>query len=176
MTAAAKAPAKKAAPKKTASAKVTKNAKVSKPKSSTKPKSSHPPFKQMVKKAVGELNEKSGSSRQAILKYVCANYKVDAKSGNKYVKLALASAVKSGVLKRVGAKGIGANGSFRLASDTQPKAKKVVKPKKVKTQAKPKKVSAKKVTKVPKVVKRLAPKSPKKVVSKKPKAAKAKKA
>ncbi len=53
----AKAPAKKAA---------------AKPKKPT----THPKYSEMIGAAVAELKERGGSSRQAILKYVLANYKV----------------------------------------------------------------------------------------------------
>lgn len=38
--------------------------------------SSHPPYLEMVTKAVIALKERSGSSRQAILKYILANFQV----------------------------------------------------------------------------------------------------
>lgn len=120
-----KAPAKKIA-------KVEKKAKVVKTKT-VKAKAAHPPYKQMVKKAISELKEKGGSSRQAILKYVVAHFKVDPKSGNNHVKNALVSGVKAGHFKRV--KGVGASGSFKLAEKAV-KAKKVTKPK-VKKVSKP---------------------------------------
>ena len=133
--ASAAAPAKKpvaAASAVSAPAKVEKKSKVAKPKvaKSASAPASHPPFKQMVRKAIAELKEKSGSSRQAILKYICGTYKVEAKSGTKYVKLALVSGVKAGSIKRVAARGVGANGSFRLAESEA--SNKVVKVKTVK--------------------------------------------
>lgn len=39
--------------------------------------SSHPPYLEMVTKAVIALKERSGSSRQAILKYILANFQVN---------------------------------------------------------------------------------------------------
>jgi histone H1/5 len=177
----AAAPEKKSAPKKVT--KVEKKSKVTKTEKKAKTASSHPPFQQMVKKAIAELKEKGGSSRQAVLKYVCANYKVEAKSGNKYVKVALVSGVKNNALKRVGGKGVGANGSFKLVEEVmkaaKPKEKKESAPKAEKS-AKPK---AKKVVKrvsKPKPAKKAAaakkPAKPKAKSVKKPKAAAPKKA
>merc|ERR1711874_327111 len=51
--------------------KVVKAKKVAKP-------AAHPPFKAMILTAIKALKERGGSSRQAILKYVVANNKVDA--------------------------------------------------------------------------------------------------
>ncbi|KAL8609079.1 hypothetical protein ACOMHN_033672 [Nucella lapillus] len=99
----------------------------------------------MIAAAVTSLKERGGSSRQAILKYVLANYKVgtEVTKINARVKTALKAGVKAGTLKQ--AKGTGASGSFRLGEkkvDAKPKAKKV---QKLKAAAKkPKKAAAKK--------------------------------
>ena len=162
--------------------------KVSKP----KVPAAHPKYIDMIKAALGSLKERGGSSRQAILKYVMANYKVgnDVNSINAHLKLALKSGVKKGALKQ--AKGKGASGSFKLGdkpkAEKKPKAKKVAKPKAAKPKkaaaAKPKKATGeKKVKKTPK--KAAAPKkaktpkktaaaakSPKKTAAKAPKKAK----
>ena len=116
----------------------------------------HPKYVDMIAAAIESLKERSGSSRQAIVKYVSANYKVG-DSANTHVKLALKRGVTSGVLKQV--KGAGASGSFKLAE----KPKKVVK----------KKPAAKKAAKKP-AAKKATPK--KKPAAKKPAAKKAKKA
>ena len=80
-------------------------------KKSTKPKTpaAHPKYSDMIKAAVSSLKERGGSSRQAILKYVMAHYKVgnDQKKVNSRVKVALKSGLKSGALKH--AKGTGAS-------------------------------------------------------------------
>ena len=118
----------------------------------------HPKYVDMIAAAIESLKERSGSSRQAIVKYVSANYKVG-DSANTHVKLALKRGVTSGVLKQV--KGAGASGSFKLAE----KPKKVVK----------KKPAAKKAAKKPaakKTPKKAAKKTPKKA-AKKPAAKKA---
>ena len=91
-TPAKKAPkAKKAAPKKPAD---------------------HPTYAVMIAAAVAALKERGGSSRQAILKYIIANYKVgdNPTAINARVKTALKAGVKAGTLKQ--SKGTGAAGSF----------------------------------------------------------------
>jgi histone H1/5 len=68
----------------------------------------------MVGKAISALKERGGSSRQAILKYIMANFNVgkDAKSVNAHLKLSLRAGVKNKSLKQ--SKGTGASGSFRI--------------------------------------------------------------
>jgi histone H1/5 len=122
--------------------------------------------------AIGALKERNGSSRQAIVKYVLANYKVgtDLKAVNTRVKVALKSGVAKGAFKQV--KGKGASGSFKVEAAAKPKAVKKAsakKPKAAKKAASPKKAAAKK----PKATKKAA--SPKKAATKKPKAAKTEK-
>merc|ERR1712115_311136 len=49
-------------------------------KKASKPKApaAHPKYSVMIAAAITSLKDRTGSSRQAILKYICANYKVDA--------------------------------------------------------------------------------------------------
>ena len=49
-------------------------------KAPAKPKkpAEHPTYAVMIGAAIAALKDRTGSSRQAILKYICANYKVDA--------------------------------------------------------------------------------------------------
>ena len=93
----AKAPAKKSA----------------KPRKPAKP-AEHPKYNVMIAAAITALKERGGSSRQAVLKYIMANYKVgnEVTKINARVKSALKAGVKAGTLKQ--AKGTGASGSFRL--------------------------------------------------------------
>jgi len=92
-------------------------------KAATKKKQAdHPNYGDMIAAAIGALKERTGSSRQAILKYVTANYKVG-DSASTHLKLALKRGVATGLFKQV--KGAGASGSFKLAE----KPKKVVKKK-----------------------------------------------
>ena len=142
----------------------------------TKPKvpAAHPKYIDMIQSALGALKERGGSSRQAVLKYIMANFKVgnDPNSVNSHLKLALKSGVAKGVLKQ--AKGTGASGSFKLGDKPKPAAKKP----KTKKVAKPKAAKPKKTpTKAKKETgqKKAAAKKPKKVKTpKKEKAPKAK--
>merc|ERR1712088_767770 len=124
------------------------------PKKAAKPKvaPSHPTYKDMAVAAISALKDRSGSSRQAILKYVMANYKVgtDATKVSRQLQLALKKAVAGGALKAAAPAGRKGAGSYRLGE--KPKAEKKKKPAK-----KPaaKKAPAKK-------------KSPKKAAAKKP--------
>merc|ERR1711894_206019 len=129
-------------------------------KKASKPKApaAHPKYSVMIAAAITTLKDRTGSSRQAILKYICANYKVDAAKATVQVRMALKRGVAKGALKMARASGKGA-GSFKVV--------KVEKPKKVKKAKKPK---AKKVEKVKKAAKKA--KKPKKA-AKKPAAKKA---
>jgi len=85
---------------------------------STKGKSSHgashPKYSDMIKAALKALNDRGGSSRAAILKFVLANYSLDPIQANQHLKLALKNGIKSKSFKQT--KGNGASGSFKLAS------------------------------------------------------------
>ena len=134
---------------------------------------SHPSYKSMIKKAIKELNEKGGSSKQAITKYIQANYKVGDKASNQ-VKLSLRRMAAKKEVVHASSKSVGASGSFKLPAKEpkaakKPKAKKPAKkpaakkaspkkaaaPKKAKSPAKPK--TAKKPAKKP-AAKKAAPK------------------
>ena len=138
----------------------------------TKPKAPavHPKYSEMVKTAISTLKERGGSSRQAILKYIMANFSVgtDPKSVNARVKVALRSGVTTESLKQ--SKGTGATGSFRLGAPLKvDKPKKAIKPKAV---AKPKKPKSPKKVKTPKkAVGEKKTAKPKKVKTPKKKAA-----
>merc|ERR1711997_274075 len=141
----------------------------------------HPKYSVMIAAAITSLKDRTGSSRQAILKYICANYKVDAAKAAVQVRLALKRGVAKGALKMARASGKGA-GSYKVVNVEKPKkvkkAKKpkAKKPKKVKKAAK--KPAAKKAAKKPKkAVKKpaakKAAKKPAKKAAKKPAAKKA---
>ncbi|CAC5423167.1 H1_5 [Mytilus coruscus] len=123
-------------------------AKSPKKKAAAKPKkpSAHPKYSEMIGKAIAALKERGGSSRQAILKYIMANFNVgkDAKSVNAHLKLALRAGVKNNSLKQ--SKGTGASGSFRIGEAKQAKKK----PAKAKKAAKPKAAKPKKAKSTPK--------------------------
>lgn len=127
--------------------------KTKKPAAEKKP-AAHPTYIEMIKAAVGALKERGGSSRQAIAKYIKANYKVGEGCDN-HIKLALKRNVASGGLKQV--KGTGASGSFKLVDN---KAAKKAKPK-TKAGAKKKTAPKKPVGKKP-AGKKTAPKKKKK--------------
>merc|ERR1712172_95086 len=145
-------------------------------------KAAHPPYKTMIAAALKGLKERGGSSRQAILKHVVANNKVDAAKAAVQVRLALKRGLAKGTLAKARASGKGA-GKFKLVpvkakkvkKAKKPKAKKAKKPKKVKKAKKPKakkaKKPAKKAAKKPaakKAAKKSAKKAAKKPAAKKP--------
>merc|ERR1712066_755641 len=114
-----------------------------KTKKAAKPKApaAHPKYSVMIAAAITALKDRTGSSRQAILKYICANYKVDAAKAGQHLRMALKAGIKKGTLKMAKESGKGA-GCFKLVKVEKPKkAKKAVKPKEVvkKKAAKPKK-------------------------------------
>merc|ERR1712156_615817 len=106
----------------------------------------HPPYAAMIKAAVKALADKKGSSRQAILKYIVANNKVDAAKAPARVRLALKKLVASKALVAAAAAGKKGAGSFKLAAKEpkakRPTAKKAKKPAK-KAAKKPKKAAKK---------------------------------
>lgn len=132
-------------------------------KSKNKTPLNHPHYRDMIKDALTNLKERGGSSRQAILKYIMKNFKVDdEKSANNHLKMALRAGVKNGSLRQ--SKGTGASGSFRLGetkTKSKPKKEKAVKPKTEKKVKKKPKVKAK-AEKKPKNKTEKKAKSPKK--------------
>ncbi|XGW02013.1 hypothetical protein V3C99_014239 [Haemonchus contortus] len=167
------------------SAPVAAATKVSKPKATKKP-ASHPTYSAMIRKAVSELKEKSGSSKSAILKFILSHYKLgeNVVKINSQLRLALKRSVAKGELVQV--KGTGASGSFKLGEKkaAAPAAKKSVakksagakvpkSPKKAKAAKEPK---AEKKAKTPKKAKAPKAKTAKKPSAKttKPKATKPK--
>merc|ERR1719244_2207530 len=119
----------------------------------------HPKYSVMIAAAITALKSRTGSSRQAILKYIVANYKVDAAKAAVQVRLALKRGVKKGALKMARASGKGA-GCYKVV--------KVEKPKKVKKAKKPAKKAAKKPAKkaAKKPAAKKAAKKPKKAAKK----------
>ena len=130
-------------------------------KKATKPKApaAHPKYSVMIAAAITALKSRTGSSRQAILKYIIANNKVDAAKAGTQVRLALKRGVVKGALKMAKATGKGA-GCYKVV--------KVEKPKKVKKAKKPAKKAAKKPA-----AKKAAKKPAAKKAAKKPAAKKA---
>ena len=149
--------------------------------SAAKPKKAppaHPTYAVMVAAAVKALKDRTGSSRQAILKYIMANYKVgdDAKKVGVHLKLALKKAVAAGALKMAKESGKGA-GCYKIGEKAKEEKKPKKKPAAKKTPKKPAKKpkTPKKAAKPKKTVKPKETAKPKKTVKPK-KAAKPKKA
>merc|ERR1712242_583087 len=129
-------------------------------KKGTKPKkpAEHPTYAVMIAAAIAALKDRTGSSRQAILKYVCANYKVDAAKAGTHLRLALKAGIKKGSLKMAKESGKGA-GCFKLVKVEKPKKKAA--PKKKPAAKKAKKPAAKKAAKKPAAKKPAAKKAAK---------------
>ena len=149
-----------------------------KKKAAAKKPADHPKYLDMIVAAIIALKERTGSSRQAIKKYITANYKVGDSAGT-HLKLALKRGVASGALKQV--KGTGASGSFKVAEKPKPAKKAAKKPAKKPAAKKPakktaakKKPAAKKSKATPKKAakKPAAKKAAKKPAAKKPAAKK----
>ena len=151
-------------------------------KAAPKKPAEHPTYAEMITAAITSLKERTGSSRQAIVKYIKANYKVG-DNADVHVKMALKRGVASKKLKQV--KGTGASGSFKVGETAKvpkpkkpvkkpaakkPAAKKATPAKKKSTASKKKSTPKKKTAKKP-----AAKKTAKKPVAKKPAAKKAKK-
>merc|ERR1712119_110337 len=111
----------------------------------------HPKYSEMIASAITILKDRTGSSRQAILKNICANYKVDATKAVVQVRLALKRGVANGAFKMARASGKGA-GSYKLGKVEKPKkdkGKKLKKPAAKKPKKVAKKTAAKKAVKKP---------------------------
>lgn len=139
-------------------------------------KPSHPPTSQLVNAAIRALKERSGSSLQAIKKYIAVNNKVDADKLSPFIKKYLRNGTASG--KLVQTKGKGASGSFKLsAASLKPKVEKKKKKKPAVKKAGAKKPAKPKAAGVKKAKKPKAAPKQKSLKSKaKPKAPKPKKA
>ena len=125
-----------------------------KKKAAPKKPAAHPKYIDMITAAIVALKQRNGSSRQAIVKYIKANYNV--KDGAEtHTKMALKRGVASGVLAQP--KGTGASGSFKVNKKTAPKkaAPKKAAPKKAAPKRSAKKAAPKR--------KKAAPKKKKKV-------------
>ena len=87
---------------------------------STKKSSNHPTYAEMISAAILSLKDRTGSSRQAIAKYVCANYQVDADKAAFHLRRALKKGLEDGVFKTARQSGKGA-GSFKLVEKKKKK-------------------------------------------------------
>ncbi|XP_042894177.1 transcriptional regulatory protein AlgP-like [Penaeus japonicus] len=105
----------------------------------------HPKYSEMVVDAIKALKDRNGSSRQAILKFILASYKVgDEKTAGVHLKLALRRGVASGSFQQT--KGTGASGSFKLSKELTKAAPKKDTVKKAATKPVDRKSTAKKTT------------------------------
>ena len=103
-------------------------------KMSTKKSSAHPTYAEMISSAISTLKDRTGSSRQAISKFVCANYKVDADKAAAHLRRALKKGVEDGVFKTARESGKGA-GSYKLVVKKKMPAVKKPKPSTKKSKA-----------------------------------------
>jgi len=95
--------------------------KVAPKKSAAKKASSYPPFKEMIKQAILQLKERNGSSRQAIKKYIHANYHT--KEGKAFDH-SFNNAIKKGVESGDFLQPKSASGRVKLASAAKAAEKK----------------------------------------------------
>ncbi len=107
----------------------------------------HPPYESMISEAVKALDDKKGSSRQAIIKYIKNTHRLEQANVETRIKLALKRMAGKGVLTHT--RGSGASGSFRVPADSSKAAKGKKKTTKKSTPKKVKKppVSSKKAAK-----------------------------
>lgn len=108
----------------------------------------HPKYIDMVSAAITSLKERKGSSRQAIVKFIKANYKVG-ENADVHIKMSLKRGVASGALSQPS--GTGASGSFKVvkpaaAPKKKPAAKKPAAKKPAAKKPAAKKASSKKST------------------------------
>ena len=125
----------------------------------------HPKYIDMITAAIVGLKERTGSSRQAIVKYIKANYKVG-DNADVHVKMALKRGVAGGVLAQP--KGTGASGSFKVVKKEAPPKKKPAAKKPAAKKPAAKKPAAKKTPKKSPAKKKPAAKKAKTPAKKKP--------
>merc|ERR1712193_505249 len=83
-----------------------------------KSSAAHPAYKDMIKAAIAGLKTRGGSSRQAIAKYISANYKVG-DNANVHLRMAIKRALASGMLVA----NANHSNTFRLAPEAKKPAK-----------------------------------------------------
>ena len=130
-------------------------------KMSTKKSSDHPTYAEMISSAISTLKDRTGSSRQAIAKFVCANYQVDADKAALHLRRALKKGVEDGVFKTARESGKGA-GSYKLVVKKKEKKSAAVKKAKPSTSIKKTGAGAAKKKPVKKAVTAKKPKAVKK--------------
>jgi len=108
-------------------------------------KAEHPPYREMISAAIVNLKERNGSSRQAIKKYIYANYKV-----NNNADVLIRNTIKNCVEKGIFIQPKGTSGPLKLAK--KPIEKKEKKPEIKKEKKVEKKIEKKAEKKVEKKV------------------------
>jgi len=88
--------------------------KKSRKKSPKSPSKTHPTYREMISKAIYDEKKRGGSSRQAISKYIVANYSIDEDNVKQHLAKAIRTLEKDGVI--VPNQG---RGSFKLAPKTK---------------------------------------------------------
>jgi len=132
---------------------------VQKKKAAPKKPADHPKYIEMVIAAITALKDRKGSSRQAIVKYIKANYKVG-DNADVHIKMALKRGVVAGGLAQP--KGTGASGSFKVVKKDEPKKKPVAKKPAAKKPAAKKPAAKKSTPKKKAAVKKTTKSTPKK--------------
>lgn len=87
----------------------------------------HPSYEIMVTKAIVDLNQRKGSSRYNIKRYILANYDMNEKVFNTQFNLQIRKLIEKGVLHQPLE---GPNASFKITSEQKEKMKKREKPRK----------------------------------------------
>jgi len=87
-------------------------------------KSNHPKYTEMITEALKNLNEKKGSTKQALTKYVITHFPVDPKIVNTHMRLALKSGMTSGIFVKTTDDTL-LTGHFKLSEKLRAEAKKV---------------------------------------------------
>merc|ERR1711970_1478551 len=95
-------------------------------KKGTKAEAKKTSYLEMVTDAIITMNDRTGSSRQAITRHILETHKIDA-AKLIHIRKAIAHGMEKGILKQARTSGKGA-GSFRVAKEEKPK--KATKPKK----------------------------------------------
>merc|ERR1719315_848442 len=126
---------------------------------STKAKTDNPTYVKMVSTAIFELKERRGSSRQAILKYMLAKYKVDVAVAQPRLNKTLKKMIEMGEVVAGAKAGTSGAGCYKLSPEAKMALKKennASRKKEVsagkKSAAKPKKSAVKKPKKMAKQV------------------------
>ena len=92
-------------------------------KMTTKEASNHPTYAEMISSAITTLKDRTGSSRQAIAKFVYENYEVDADKAAPHLRRALKKGVEDGVFQTARKSGKGAR-SYKMVMKKSAAAKK----------------------------------------------------